>query len=792
MKTRRRNSIATLVRLGSLVLSLTTMAIMIAGCSTTSNLPEGEYLYTGIDKVEVMKDTTVDIATEALALEEVNSAIAYPPNASFMGSSSVRIPLPIGLWVYNGLVNNHEEGLSKWLFESFASNPVTISSVAPDTRVKVATNTLQNYGYFQGTVDYKIAEQRNPKKQKIDYIVKLGKPYTLDSIRFAFPEKIDSIRKLSDADCLIHENDQFNVSNLQEEKTRIANQLRDNGYYFYRSDYISYYADSMMTPQKVKLLVMQNPQTPDKAQRQWYNGNVSVYIRNNTESGYARSAQDMRQMYTDSLEYQNAKFYYSGEKCPISPSVLMRNFRFRKGRLFSQSRVDETVTNLTNMQIFSQMQFNYTPRDTIGNDTLDLRFDCTFDKLIDAEFDLDITQKSNAQVGPRAALTVSKRNAFGHGETLSLKLKGAYEWQTQTNSNHERIDSYDAGFDASLAYPWLMFPGLSTKRYRYATSSAFTLGFEHLKRAGYYRVLSFHATADYAFQTNRNYSHRVTPLSLVYNKLEETTQRFDSISNKNQSLYYSLRDQFIPAMAYTITYDNNWNENLLFTTKAELGVEESGNLISGISSIFGSDFYKEDKKILNVPYAQYLKFTLDVRHKFKLTANSLIATHFFGGAIWSYGNSSVAPYSEQFFVGGANDIRAFGAHTIGPGRYYDYEGRGTYLDQSGSIKLGLSAEYRFPIVGSLHGALFLDAGNVWNMKDLDSHPGGQMKAGEFLNDIATGTGFGIRYNMDIIVLRLDMGIALHAPYDTGKSGYYNIPRFWKDGVGLHFAVGYPF
>lgn len=774
----------------------------VVGCSTTSNLPDGEYLYTGINKVEVKKDTTADIATETLALEEVNAAIAYPPNNSFMGSSSARLPFPIGLWVYNGLVNDHEKGLSKWLFDNFSSNPVTLTSVSPDTRIKVATNTLQNYGYFRGSVDYKIVDQKNSKKKKIDYVINLGKPYILDSIHYRFPEKIDSVRLASEKNSLIHDNDQFNVAKLQEEKTRLANELRNNGYYYYRPDYINFIADSMMVSQKVKLLVAQDLQTPNVAQRQWYNGNVSVYIRNNMDSfKYNGSGQPLqrnntgqrtiRQQYTDSLEYRNTKFYFNG-KCPISPRVLMRNFRFRKGRLFSQSRVDETVTNLTNMQIFSQMQFNYVPRDTVGTDTLDLRFDCTLDKLIDAEFDLDITQKSNAQVGPRAALTVSKRNAFGHGETFSMKLKGSYEWQVKSNGNHERIDSYDAGLDVSLAYPWLMFPGLQTKRFRYATSSAFTLGFEHLKRAGYYRVLSFHATADYNFKTNKYYTHRITPLSLVYNKLEETTLRFDSIANKNQSLYYSLRDQFVPAIAYTITYDNNWNEDLSFTTKAELGVKESGNVISAASSLFGSDFYEEDKKLLNVPYAQFLKFSLDIKHKYRLTQNSLIATHFFGGVIWSYGNTRVSPYSEQFFVGGANDIRAFGAHTIGPGRYYDYEGRGTYLDQSGSLKLGLSAEYRFPIVGNLHGALFFDAGNVWTVKDLDSHPGGQINASEFFSDIATGTGFGIRYNMDIIVLRLDMGVAIHAPYDTGKSGYYNINKFWKDGVGLHFAVGYPF
>ncbi|MBQ0142473.1 MAG: BamA/TamA family outer membrane protein [Prevotellaceae bacterium] len=771
-----------------LILSVVMMTVWImTGCSTTSNMQDGEYLYTGIKSIVVKSDTTIDVEAEMQALEEVKGVLSYAPNNSFMGSSSVRVPLPIGLWIQNELMNDHEKGLKKWMYNSFASTPVTISAVAPETRVKVATNTLQNHGYFQGYVDYEILDQNNPKKKKVAYNVNLGKPYILDSIQYVFPELIDSIRIAADDKILLHKNDQFNAEKLQNEKNRITELLRNKGFYFYRPDYISFFADSTMSPQKVQLLVVQDAQTPDKAKKQWTYGNVTVNINGQRRVGVKMNAP------RDSVEYGGAKFFFT-EKCPISPNILRRNFRFRKGRLFSQDRIDETITNLSNMQIFSQMQFSFSPRDTTAMcDTLDVRLDCTMDKLIDAELDLDVTQKSNAQVGPRVALTLSKRNAFGHGETFSVKAKGSYEWQTRSNGDYERIDSYEAGLDASIKYPWLVFPSLAQKRFRYATSSQFKVGFDHLKRAGYYREISFQVSADYSFMSNRYYTHRLTPLSFVYNKLEETTARFDSIVADNQALLYSLRDQFIPSMGYTIIYDNDIaGVNKRVTTRIEAEIKEAGNVISGIGALFGNDVSKNDKKLLNVPYAQFLKVALDVRHKFRIGANSMFATKFYSGAIWSYGNSIIAPYTEQFYVGGANDIRAFGAHTIGPGRYYDYKGRGTYLDQAGCVKLQMSAEYRFPIVSNLHGAVFVDAGNVWTMSELESHPGGQLRLDRLWDDIATGTGVGLRYNLDILVLRLDMGIALHAPYDTGKSGYYNIRTFWKDGVGLHFAVGYPF
>ncbi len=761
----------------------TVLAGFLAACSTTSNLPEDEMLYTGIKSVTVNgRQGTV---AEATALTEVEAAIAYAPNNSFMGSSSLRTPLPIGLWVYNGLVNKQNSGFNRWLFNTFGSTPKTITAVNPVTRSQIATYLLQNYGYFQGNVNYTLVDQKNPKKQKISYEINLGKPYMFDSIRYSFPSTEDSIIRATDYARYIRRDEQFSVVNLQAEKARLVKEFRNNGFYYYRPDYISYFADSMQIPYRVKLLVVPDKDMPVRAGKQWRIGDISTYIRNSS---------GMRSQYTDSLNLKGLKIAYSGSKIPVKPRVMFRTFRFWRGQMFNQSKLDRTITNLNNMQVFSQVQFSFIPRDTTrACDVLDVRLDAIMDKLIDAEVDFNITQKSNSQIGPNLALTFSKRNAFRHGETLSFKLKGSYEWQTNRSvtGQSSKIDSYETGMEASLTYPWTAFPGLATKIFRYPTSSAFKLSVDHLNRAGYYRLLSFGAEAAYKFQTSNDVSHTFVPLTLTYNKLMETTARFDSITASNQALYVSLKNQFIPAMQYILTYDNSRNSKLHRTTWFELMVKESGNIIGGIMAASGKKFSKEDKKLFGSPYSQFLKLTLDLRNKFKLAEKSLIATRLYAGAIFTYGNSSVAPYSELFYVGGANSIRAFSVRSIGPGRYYDYSGRGTYLDQAGDLKLEANIEYRFNITGNLYGAAFVDAGNVWLLKNDDSHPGGKVGDGGFLNSIALGTGLGLRYDLEFLVLRLDLGVGIHAPYDTGKSGYYNIPKF-KDSLGLHFAVGYPF
>lgn len=219
-------------------------------------------------------------------------------------------------------------------------------------------------------------------------------------------------------------------------------------------------------------------------------------------------------------------------------------------------------------------------------------------------------------------------------------------------------------------------------------------------------------------------------------------------------------------------------------------VKQSANGLNLINAMLGFDYYQKEKMLLSTPYSQFLKFNFQLKNIFHLTEKTSIATRVQLGAIWSYGNSDYAPYNELFYVGGANSVRAFPIRSIGPGRFHD-DYLDLYLAQTGDIKLEMNAEYRFPIINAFQGALFVDAGNVWLMREDSYQVGGKIGDGGFFNTLAVGTGFGLRYDLDFLILRLDLGIGLHLPYDTGKSGYYNIPKF-KDAQTLHFAVGYPF
>ena len=763
---------------------------LLSSCSTTKALGEDEMLYTGIKSVNV--DGEQGTKEEAVALEEVKAALAYPPNGSLFGSSSLRSPFPIGLWVYNAMAGKEHKGLGKWFFNTFATTPTTIASASPDTRVKVAKNVLQNYGYFQGDVDYKLHTGKNPKTQKISYNIKLGRAYQLDSIRYGFPEVEDSIIRQTAADSYLHSGKQFSVADLQNEKNRLNTEFHNNGFYYYRTDYINYYADSMNIPGKVKLLVVPDRTMPYRAQHPWKIGRLSAYIRNN-------KPMDRLRAFDDTLVFRRLTLAYQGKRIPISPRVIFRGFKFRSGQTYSEENVSNTLSTLAGMNICSNVQFSFAPRDTTDTcAVLDVRLDATMDKLIDMELAFNFTQKSNSQIGPDLELTFAKRNAFHRGETLSLTLKGLYYWQTtgrmSGQSNH--TDTYEWGAEGAYTVPWIAFPGLVNRRRRYPVSTKFTAGFTRSNLANLYRYNRLSLGVDYHFQTSRYVTHTFTPLNIDLLDIREVSEAYMEAGNKYNSVLENLMSaSYIPSMQYTFNYNNSSNAGLNVTTNLTATVKEAGNIISAVQSLFGHSFNEPYKNFIFDEYSQFVKFQVELRNKFKLTTRSCIATRVLLGAVRSYGNSTFVPSTDWFYSGGANSVRAFGARSIGPGAYHDPEDD-YYLYHSGDIRMELNAEYRFPLFGNLFGALFLDAGNVWDWYDKESEGTGfeifQLRPSTFLNQLALGTGLGLRFDMEFLVLRLDVGFALHAPYDTGKSGYFNIPNIWKEGKAIHFAVGYPF
>ena len=758
--------------------------IVLAACSTTKHLPEGETLYLGLKKVNIVNEDKSPAAENAL--EEVNGAISIAPNNAIFVNPNVRFPIPFGLWIYNRF-ERYEKGFGHWIFKKLAAKPVLISTVNPDTRVKVATNLLRDYGYFNGKVAYQVDSTRNPRAVKLSYDINMGKPYFIDTLEYrGFSAYADSLIKANLSGRLVNKGDHFNVVTLNSERDRIIDLLRNYGYYYARSEFITFYADTLKNPGHVCIRMQPKNNLPPEASRTYFLGNTNVRL-----TGYNGEEP------TDSIRLRDFTIYYSGDKPGLRFNVLRNRFIYRKGEQYSLRRQNYTQEALSRLGVFKYNEFQYVPR---GNDTLDINVNSLFDLPYDSELELNATMKSTKQTGPGAIFKLSRKNFLRMGASLSLELNGSYEWQTSSTVNREKsvMNSYELGAALTLDFPRIILPWIKNRidPFRFPSHTNFKIYIDQVNRARYFRMLSFGGSVSYSFQPSRSMKHTVTPLHLAFNRLQHRTAAFDSVATANPMLFRSLDDQFIPSVTYTFTFDDSWIQKRV-QWWWENSISSAGNVTSLIYQAFGKKLSQRDKKFLGTPFAQYLKYTTELRPLIKFDDRNHLAMRFMAGVIWAYGNKTVAPYSEQFYVGGANSIRAFSIRSIGPGRFHPAEtSRFSYVDETGDIKLEANLEYRFRIIGnlfggSLNGATFLDAGNVWLMRSDSSRPGAQFTFKKFFDSVALGSGVGIRYDLSFLVLRLDWGIALHVPYETGKSGYYNIPRF-KDGMGVHFAIGYPF
>lgn len=769
-------------------LIITILALLLTACSTTRFIPDGEQLYTGIKEIEfVGKDKYAGTTTGETAMEEVSYALDCAPNGSIAGSSSLR-GLPVGLWWYNAF-HKSESMVGKWFFDTFATDPVLISGVNPELRAEVATEILKYYGYFNGNVVADIlTDRKNPKKAKVKYTVTLNEPYVYNNVSYTgFPSIADSIINATWKRRLIKEGGQFNAAAMEEERTRLSGLFKNNGYYYYQPGYIKFLADSISTPGKIDLRIQPEANLPEKISRTWKFGNINIRIPKGSDGvqRYGSAATN------DTVRYRSFSYIYNGKKPPVKADALLRNIQIRPGETYSYDKQQNAFKRLSQMNIFNNINFTLTPRGE--SDTLDIGIMAQLDKPYDFTFELNATSKSNNQIGPGSKISLARKNVFRGGETLKFTLNGSYEWQTDKNvkGRADIINSWEIGADVSLSFPRLFFPGIHRRHLRVPSTTSFRLYADVMNRSGFFRMVRAGGDATYKIFSHSTTTHTVIPFRLSYDMLLSTTARFDSIAAGNRSIENSFRNQFIPAMQYTYTYDNT-NTYHRNKTWIEASVTSAGNITSLLFYAFGKDFNQKDKNIFGNPYAQFIKGTAEMRQLWKIDKNQFIATRIMAGAIHSYGNAEYAPYSEQFYIGGANSLRAFTIRSVGPGSFRpDGENRYSYLDETGTLKLEMNVEYRFRVVSDLHGALFVDAGNIWLMKEDPERPGGELKADTFAEQIALNTGFGVRYDLDFIVLRLDFGLGLHAPYKTKRNGYFNLNPI-KDGFAWHFAIGYPF
>lgn len=755
-------------------------AILLTACSVSKYIPEGETFYAGVKEIRYTERDKGHNAT--LARRDLESVLDEKPNNGLLGSSRTRIPFTYPFYISKNFAES-KTFFGRWLYKNFGSTPKLISDVQPTLRAVIGKQRLYEYGYFRSNVTSEIVYNgRDSVAAKVRYNVLMGEPYLMDSIEYNVPiVTLDSVDFANSETRLLQSGEPFGVLVLENERQRISNLLRDRGYYYFKPDHVIYKADTIAKPGQVQVRVELSPEMLPEAYEPWNIGSITYNLYDVHHNPL-----------TDSVTYDGILFRYYKHP-PVHLSTLRPRTKFFVGDLYNQKQQLETQESVTRLNTFQYTSVEYQPNTSTGSNLLDVTLSSQLDLPYFTELEATYKFKSNNQTGPGVSFTVNRKNLLRAGELLSISLQGSYEWVIGRQYSLDKswdINSYELSLTNALTFPKLLLPYYTGVQLPFPVSTKIDLSGAIFNRGAFYRQAQLSAGMTYNIEPTTTMRHTFQPISFTYNHLLRETDRFKEAIAANPALGLSFQNQVIPQLNYLFSYEYQ-HPTIPHLFSLQAYVAEAGNLFSL--------FYRRDpgkaaqlNKFLGALYAQFVKGWLELRYSYRIAPALQFASRAYVGAIYSYGNQLVAPYTEQFYVGGANSLRGFNVRNVGPGAYVPAdENPMSFLYRTGDFRLEFNAEFRYRIMGDLELATFVDAGNIWLLRPDQSKLGGEVTAKHFLRDVALSTGLGVRYDLDFLVVRADLGLALHRP-DRSAGEYFNTFGKRMHPYAIHLAIGYPF
>ena len=759
------------------------LALVFSGlysCSVSKYIPEGERLYTGAS-IRLQKMDSIGKITETK--RELQSLLEPNPNSVFLG---MRLPL-----YFHYKAQKDKPGfIYKWLNKKFGEEPVYFSDANPPRMEDLILNRLDNRGFFYSKVQYEIDSTAH--FAGIHYKAMVPRPYTLMNYKIEEDSSriYDAVRKTL-SETPINKGDRFDLALLKFERERIDNSLKKQGYYNFNPDFLIFEADTNQYSNRTfDLFLRLKKNVPSKAKIPYTINTITVYPNYNITTD---TIQQERTTFNNMIFVQDNNFF--------KPKRLEPYILFRQGQFYNAEASRLTSNRLTAIGSYKYANIKFreidasTTTDSTGLLDIDIFLSPLTKRSIRAE--LQAITKSNGFAGPGISVTYSNRNLFHGGETLNIRGEFAYEAQL-TGGGNNGLNSIIGGLKTELVIPRLV--PFSPSRFKYAVpKTKISLGGDFLNRSKLYTLSSINSSFGYTWKANKFVYHELNPININFTNVSNTTEEFDEILDQNPFLRSSFEQQFIAGLNYSFTYnelvDDDKRRPIFFSTSLDIA-GNTLNLLSGGSETF-----------LGQEYAQYAKASFDFRHYLRWGNDQVLVSRIFAGLGIPYGNSNTLPFIKQFFSGGPYSVRAFQIRSLGPGSFSSEDTTSSFFDQSGDLKLEANIEYRFPIWSYLKGALFLDAGNVWLTNDIElplDEPDESRTfneelfiQGEFgsdwLSELGVGTGFGLRFDIQNFVIRLDVASPIRVPF-LPENERSRIPFFGggNNNLVFNFAIGYPF
>jgi len=568
----------------------------------------------------------------------------------------------------------------------------------------------------------------------------------------------------------------FDLANMKMERERIDRELKQNGYYNFNSSFLIFEADTNQYDKKrFDLFLGLKKDVPKKSITPYKISKINVYANYHVEDSIDNEVERFNEKnYINSSSFFKSKY--------LDPFITLE-----EGQYYSPENSRNSARRLSTIGAYKFVNIQYKERDTVHNDSLGILEANIFLSPLNKRalrVELQAVSKSNNFSGPGIALTYSNRNLFSGGETLNTTASFGYEMQVG-GGNSSGKTSVDLGLKSELIFPRVIFPiKIDSDFFKYDIPKTKTsISLDYLRRTQLYTLLSGSAQFGYLWQANRYVTHEIIPISLNYTKPSNTTEEFQNILDANPYLKRSFEKQFIAGLNYSFTF----NGMVDATKKHQFFINSTLDVAGNTMSLFAKEMDNGKKGILNLEYAQYAKVDADFRYHLNFGKEQLIAARLFGGYGYAYGNSDIMPYVKQYYSGGPYSVRAFRIRSLGPGTYSDEGNSQTnYFDQTGNIRIEANIEYRFPIISFLKGAVFADAGNIWNSDPNPVYEGKDKFTSSFIKEFGMGAGVGLRVDVQGFVLRFDFAAPFHDP--SKNNGFdFNV----KETV-FNFGIGYPF
>lgn len=756
-------------------------AIGMSACSNTKYLPQGESLYIG-SRVTV-QDSTLK-RKKRKELKGLLQTLTRPkPNSSILG-------LRIKLYAYN--IAGHpkkKNSPAAWLKRKFGEAPVLLSSVNLDKNVQILDNTLENLGYFRAEVKGDTVVKK--RRATAVYVAKPSKQYRISKVVFQ-PDTSDLTRAINKIKnkSLLRVGQPFNLDIIKLERNRIDEYLKENGFYYFNPDFLIIKADSTVGTYDVDLYVNVKLGTPEDGKKIFTIKDVFIYTQFNLNASLSDTNRANSKFY---------KGYYVIDRRNIyKPRLFEQAMQFDRGDVYNRTDHNLSLNRLINLNLFKfvKNRFEQMPGDS---SYLSTSYYLTPLPKQSLRIELGGSTKSNNLTGSQITIGWRNRNFFRGGELFTINATGGFE--VQYSGAFRGYNTYRGGLEAGLMFPRFLIPfvNLST-RGGFIPKTNIQLAYDALNKNKLYTLSSFRGSFGYAWKENPTKEHQLNPISINYVQPWNVTQEYIDSTAKNYSLRRSIDRQFIIGSNY------NYNYNQLVSNQPANGIYFNGNLdLSGniLGLATGANYNKGDSVTLfGAVFAQYVKAETDLRYYRKLATNSVWASRIIAGFGYPYGNSSYLPFVKQFFIGGNNSVRAFRSRALGPGTYSpktaNTTGKNTFIaEQSGDIKLEINTEVRQKLFSVVHGALFVDAGNIWLYNEDTTRVGAKFTS-NFLKELAIGAGAGLRFDLTILVLRLDLAFPIRKPFLPESERWvfdkiqFGNSQWRKDNLIFNLAIGYPF